>query len=418
MTKATRLFAVSVVVLLLLSGTLAAREKFVYPVPTGDHRIGTRIFFLEDLNRPDTYTDDPDDHRWISTKVWYPAYPAEGSNPDLFGVGIFSRSLLEAGVFDSSYTDDVAGQPTYSYPDAPIATEGSPWPVIIYSSSGVITANTFLYEELASHGYVVFAVGHPYWCEFYFDKDGEMFLFDKKNKYYAKMWEEEGSLAVIQTKEKITRATTSEEKLQYYKELNELMPTEVADLRLWQADIDFLLGELEEMNKTAGPFRSALDMDRIGIFGYSKGGALAGQFCATDNRVRAGINMGGFSFGGLVDHDLSIPFMIFDHVEPWCEECLPINLAFFERSSSDAYILQIEGALHGNFTDLPLISDYVVPEGVVGPLDGKTSAAIMNSYTLAFFDTYVKGLPRAPILDRVPSEFPEVRFRRRLAGGE
>jgi hypothetical protein len=49
----------------------------------------------------------------------------------------------------------------------------------------------------------------------------------------------------------------------------------------------------------AGPFRGALDTDRIGIFGYSKGGALAGQVSATGKRVKAGINLGGFSFGGL-----------------------------------------------------------------------------------------------------------------------
>jgi hypothetical protein len=402
---------------LLLSGPLFGSapedDGFVYPRPTGEHRVGTRFLFLEDADRPDAYTEDPEDRRWISIKAWYPASPEEGAEPDVFGDNDFTRSLVEAGVFDSLFTDEVAKRPTYSYPGAPVAPGSSPWPAIIYSSSGVITANTFLYEQLASHGYVVLAVGHPHWCEFYFDQDGEMFYPDKQNRYYVEMWREEASQEVIDTKELITRAATSEEKMQLFRELNKLMPTEVSDLRLWKEDIDFLLERLEEINSVEGPLQGALDTGRIGIFGYSKGGALAGQFCATDGRIRAGINLGGFGFGDIVEHDLEVPFMFMEHVEPWCEGCLPINLPFFDRAKSDAYMVQVEGALHGNFTDLPLVSGYIVPNGIVGPLDGETSAAILGSYTLAFFDTYVKGLSRAPILDRVPSQFPQARFSRR-----
>jgi len=34
-----------------------------------------------------------------------------------------------------------------------------------------MNVNTFLSEELASHGYVVFSLGHPYWNEVHFDLD-------------------------------------------------------------------------------------------------------------------------------------------------------------------------------------------------------------------------------------------------------
>ena len=420
---AYQIFAVAICGLLWWSAMAGASgpthnpaEEFEYPRPTGPHPVGSRFLFLEDPSRLDTYSDEPNDHRWISTKVWYPAEPLPEANAAPFGDDEFTRSMVTAGLFDPRFLDVVALQPSASFHDAPIAAEGAPWPVLIYSASGVITANVFLYEELASHGYVVLAVGHPYWCEFYFDGRGEMFHFDKNNRYYTEMWVEETSREVIETKELITRSTDAEKKLVLYKRLNKLMPTEVSDLVLWQGDIEFLIAELGALNAANGPYRGRLDTKRIGILGYSKGGALASQVCATSDRIKAGVNLGGFAFGGQVENDLKSPFMTLEHVEPLCSECPPISLPFFERSMYDAYIIQIDGANHATFTDLPMLKEFILADGVLSPLDGKWSAVIVRSYLLAFFDTYVKGLPRSPMLDEVPSPFGEVRYFKRLRG--
>lgn len=386
---------------------------FDYPRPTGGFQVGTSYLFLEDSTRLDTFSEDPEDYRWISIRVWYPASPPPDATPAPYGDDEFNRLMVEEGMFDSTYLDEVALRPSASFRDVPFASQGAPWPILIFSSSGVMTANVFLSEELASHGYVVFAVGHPYWCEFYFDGEGELFFLDKSNRHYTAMWEEEDATSTIDTKAQITRSTDVEEKMALFRELNRLMPTEVADLALWSGDVEFLIDRLVELNTSEGLYRDRLDTDRIGVLGYSKGGANAGQLSATSNRVRAGVNLGGFMFGGVVGHDLEKPFMILDHVEPWCRECPPINLCFFQRSRADAYVLQIDGANHATFTDLPLLRAHIVPDGIVSELDGKRSASIINSYLLAFFDTYVKGLPRASILDELPSRFDEVRYMKR-----
>jgi predicted dienelactone hydrolase len=386
-----------------------------YPRPTGKFRVGTSYLFLEDSSRLDTFSDDPaEDHRWISVRVWYPASPPSDASPVPYGDDEFNRSMVDEGMFDSTYLDEVALRPSASFRDVPFASQGAPWPILIYSASAVITANVFLLEELASHGYVVLAVGHPYWCEFYFDGEGELFYFDKSNRHYTAMWEEEDAESTKDTKERLTRATDGAEKLALYRKLNQIMPTEVADLVLWQGDIDFLIDQLIKFNKDEGPYRGQLDTDRIGIMGYSKGGALAGQFCATSDRVRAGVNFDGFMFGGVVDNDLTKPFMFFGQIVSWCQECPSINLPFFQRARADAYMVNIADANHATFTDLPLLRAYIVPDGILSPLDGKRSASIIKSYLLAFFDTYVRELPRSPILDEMPSRFDEVRFMKRI----
>ena len=170
---------------------------FDYPNPTGRFQIGTSYLFLQDSTRLDAFSNEPEDYRWISVKVLYPANPASGAARAPYGNSEFDKSMVEEGIFDPAYLDHIALQTSASFRDVPFATEGAPWPILIYSSSGVITANVFLCEELASHGYVVFAVGHPYWCEFYFDEGGDLFYLDKSNRHYTAMWEEELSLIHI-----------------------------------------------------------------------------------------------------------------------------------------------------------------------------------------------------------------------------
>jgi hypothetical protein len=111
-----------------------------------------------------------------------------------------------------------------------------------------------------------------------------------------------------------------------------------------------------------------------------------------------------------VNNDITKPFMIFGQIISWCQECPSINLPFFQRARADAYLVEIAEANHATFTDLPLLRDYIVADGMLSPLEVKTSALIIKSYSLAFFDTYVRGYPRASILDEVPSRFDEVKF--------
>jgi hypothetical protein len=53
---------------------------------------------------------------------------------------------------------------THSIKDAPVADSAEPFSVLIFSSghTGLLSQNTILFEDLASHGYIVRSVGHPY----------------------------------------------------------------------------------------------------------------------------------------------------------------------------------------------------------------------------------------------------------------
>ena len=390
-------------------------SKFEFPKPTGQYSIGTQFLYFIDENRPDAYTSDLDDFREISIQVWYPADPGVNGIPKNFNNKETAEFLVNLGFVIPSFVKEVALKPSHSYLNAKVAKEKSSYPVIFYSASGVLDANILLAEELASNGYVVFCIGHPHWCEYYFDATGEIIWRDKNNdEYNKKMWDEENSEIVEQTKEQLTRATTVQEKLVLQKKLNENMPVEIHDIRLWTEDISFIIDELEKMNLSGKLFKGKLDLNRIGIMGYSKGGAAAGQVCLTEKRCKAGINLSGFMFGDIAEKPLKVPFMVIEGIEPWCKDCLPINDLLFHTSKSSIYMVQIDGATHASFVDVPAWKKYVSEKfkGILGSIDGRRVLKINNDYVLQFFNKHLKGIP-APLLDGPCKEYPEVKFKSR-----
>jgi len=213
-------------VLIPSTGFTQSTSEFQLPNPTGPYNIGTEFLYFIDENRPDTYTSDLDDYREISLRVWYPAEPKANEIPMNYVNKEAAELFVNLGFVNPSFLDEVASRPTHSYLKAKVANEEDSYPVILFSASGIIDANSLMAEDLASNGYVVFCIGHPHWLEYYFDADGKIFFLDKENEYYKKMWEEENSEIVEQTKEQLTRATTVKDKLALQRKLNENMPAD------------------------------------------------------------------------------------------------------------------------------------------------------------------------------------------------
>jgi dienelactone hydrolase len=402
-----------IMVIFCLSANSVDAEKsteYSLPKPTGTYAVGTVFYYLTDNSREDDYTDDPTDFRKVSLRAWYPADPKANETP-LNYLNKDAATLFALGGFvKPAFIAEVASKPAHSYLAAAVAKEKDSYPVLLFSASGVMDASALLAEDLASNGYIVFFIGHPHWCDYYFNEDGEIFYLDKSNEFYKKMWEEENSDIVKQTKEQLTRATTAEDKLTLQRKLNENMPLEISDIRRWTEDIDFIIDELEKMNLSSELFKGKLDLQRIGIMGYSKGGAAAGQACLTEKRCKAGINLSGFMFGDIGEEEMAVPFMVIESIEPWCQDCLPINDLLFHTSKNSIYMVQIKNATHANFSDLSAWGDYLTKEDILGSIDGRKFLKIQNDYVLQFFNKHLKGLP-APLLDNPPKDYPEVKFK-------
>ena len=139
----------------------------------------------------------------------------------------------------------------------------------------------------------MFSVCHPYWNAFHYDELGQVIQFDLDNAHYKSMWEQENSSKVIKTKEEITNAKDLQSKKTAQQLLNKYMPEEVADIRLWAEDNSFLMDQIEYKALDQRGILDNIDTSKVGAIGFSKGGAATGQFCVTDNRCQAGINLSG-----------------------------------------------------------------------------------------------------------------------------
>jgi hypothetical protein len=149
--------------------------------------------------------------------------------------------------------------------------------------------------------------------------------------------------------------------------------------------------------------------------GFSKGGAAAGQFCVTETRCTAGINLTGFMYGDIVDADLAQPFMFVPEEELGCADCY-VNDVFYQRAENSAYQMKIRGARHASFGDPALWGGVFQSLAGGANIDGRRMTRIVNAYTRAFFDKHLNR-EAVPLLDGPSPDYQEVVFRSRYSRG-
>ena len=357
----------------LCLGSLAAvyvLPFFKLPAPTGPYSVGTRTEHLT----------DPATHRELVVQLWYPALPA----------GHFARYMLLAETRPRfAYWHAIR---TNSRQDAPLvpldaAQRAGPLPLLLFSHmwGGRRTQDTFLAEDLASHGYLVAAVDHP------------------------------GNSA------RIALANGSVLKSDRAKALSNLDATTAAatralwtgELALWTADNEYVLDTL--LNRTPAFLAGHIDNTRIGAFGHSFGGAasmalLGPPSSPTAPRVRAALNMDGWTFDGLDRRTTQPVFFLYagaplagpptgpsvdDQLER--QDLASVNQSLARYGGCAAYLANTQ---HADFTDQTLVSP-IERLTYTGPLSPSRVRPIVRGLVLGFFDQALKQ--QGPI----PS-YPEV----------
>ena len=261
---------------------------FRIPEPTGLYAVGTQDFYWVDDSRLEKFTSDPNDMRELMVRVWYPADPASrgrsaavlGRSRPAWGPLILERMGLPT--FIANHMDLAV---THSYLDAPLYGTVSQFPVLVFShgfGGDDFARHLTLMEELASHGYVIASVSHTYETLYTEFPDGRVVL---------------------------------EEPLAFDSSLtHNYGPLNLDDrLGTWVEDAGFVLDQLEMLNggEIESQFNGRLDMERVGVFGMSFGGAMSMEFCLIDTRCKAGANLDGSQFGyvDFYSEGLQIPFL-------------------------------------------------------------------------------------------------------------
>jgi len=213
-------------------------------------------------------------------------------------------------------------------------------------------------EELASNGYFVFSVAHPYEAIATVYPDGRVAPVSRERLRAVEAEDRAASTLYQQYMRTFEQplANTAERETLFRRYL-EAAPILDESLRNWTADTRFVLDELERMSRgeRQNHFARKLDMERVGIFGMSFGGATAGQVCAVDRRCKAGLNIDGLQRGDLLDNPPTQPFM-FMSSEFYFDSNRGVNAPVYDRVRNDAYEVMVKGSAHLNYTDFYLIS--------------------------------------------------------------
>src|ERR1700676_1790056 len=389
---AVALFAI--VGLMVLFGLLRREHKteITLPEPTGHFTVGRTTYAWVNNAETDELAPSPGAKREVVVWIWYPSAAGTSAAPAEYLPAPWRTAIdQQSGVLMSKFlTRDLSLVRTHSTSDPDVSPEQRSYPVVIMRAGGgaLTTDFTTLAEDLASHGYIVVGFDAPY-------RTG-IFVFPDKHVVARPSANDPEDLSPDQAERLINR----------------LLP-------MWTSDTKFVVSQLEQLNSadSSGTFTGRLDMQRLGMFGHSFGGATSLQFCHDDSRCKAGIDIDGAPYGSVVQEGLKQPFMFIlsehsrEPADPPSQQIHANFQSIYDRLPNRRLFITIRGANHFSFSDQMLLkSRFVI--GMLrrlgfGSLEGRRGLAITTEYVHTFFDVYLKGEPGSKLTSL---QFPEVQL--------
>ncbi|WP_280429266.1 alpha/beta hydrolase family protein [Nocardia brasiliensis] len=293
------------------------------PRPSGQYGVGTEIFRWVDPDRPEPSSDVPADRRNVVVQAWYPADPDAAGRPSAYLDG-HGRLPDRISVLPSALLRGYDRIETHGTLEVPVSPKRDRWPVVLFSPgySAPRALYTGLLADLASRGFVVLAVDHPYESAVTELADG-------------------------------TLATPRERFLDHDPDQTRYMTGQL-DVRT--ADLRFVVDQLSKPERLGPRLGAHLDTEHVAAIGHSFGGAAAAAAVAHDPRIKAGSNIDGTLYGTLPEQALAKPFLLLesDHEETGHSvEYLVGNRCLLERLRAGGYRYEIGQANHYSFTDVP-----------------------------------------------------------------
>lgn len=370
----------------LLGGTAAFAVLHV-PAPSGKFLVGSVT--------PDWRFFAPQDpvSRAPQVELWYPV-DAGAAPRQLFGA-------LTLAAFKGFLRTGETGLPAPPLNDASLASRPENFPVVLCFSGGAGEGidTIYLVKELVSQGVVVATVHYPTALRGLSQDEAADREFELAQPFMDMSSDEafRKSLAI------------SDERVRHR-----------AD------DASSIVNAVEAINARdpSGRFTGRLDISRVGIFGFSFGGAVAAEAAIRDKRFKAALNIDGAHFAEAAQYGVDAPYLLIMSDEtrmPADNEFSPsaspeqrnaayLNKRDFEQpiaamARHGGYLLTISGARHLNLTD-DAFRCVLFRRMPLGAIDPNRAFRIVANYAVAFFQRYLQNQP-SPLLESTAFEFNE-----------
>jgi predicted dienelactone hydrolase len=366
-----RVLAVSGSVFLTAVAALGlwALPRVTTPETTGPAQVGTARFEWTDESRGEPATSNPNDRRTVVVQAWYPADPRPKDPRALYLGRTSTEARQTADGIAATYgvpsllLHEAAVARTRAYLDAPPQRNGQRWPIVLFSPglAGYRAQNTSWAQEIASHGYFVVAVDHPY-----------------------------ESAAVVLDDDSViaTNVRTSGDR-----DADNRVTDHLTDVRA--QDLSFVLDQIDAIEGSAlrSPFAGLLDTRSIAAVGHSVGGAAAIQVAQQDPRVDAIINLDGLP-RNVVPQRFPQPILAVVAGRGTGNEQSDATYRrtlndLLRNSDGGGLCLTVDGASHLSFTDAPMILPPL--PSLIGSGGRRHGHDITSRATLIFLDAALRG---------------------------
>ncbi len=389
----------------------APAAPFELPPPGGPHPIGTMTWTVTDASRIESFAA-AGTPRQIEVHAWYPAASRGTTTAPYLRDGLAEARgfAVRAGGPADAY-DGLASVRTHAALNAPPSRERVPLLVFSHGYTASASSYTALLEDVASRGYVVLSVVHPYEAAAATLAGGTIVTtFDPSGEVRQTISEVMGEWArEDDTMAAVTGATDRAEQRRLLQEyLAGLRHTGVA-LRRWTDDLRAALNHFTASTDSGiSALRRSADAGRTGVFGHSMGGVAAGEFCLEDRRCRAALNLDGIpQYGRMIDARLEVPFLMVYSARPGR---LGASDAIYQPAAPRYYRVDVRDTRHLEFSDMPFWAGPLKRVGAFGTMAPARAAAITRAVVAQYFDAELKGLP-SPLLSGTAA-FPEVTVHR------
>jgi hypothetical protein len=396
----------NILLLIIISMPPVLVPVFKLPIPTGPYDVGIKYDYFIDKNRPEPLTPDSTDFQEISVQVRYPAELSSTDKPVKYWENASVKSKIISkfwGGLPTFLFNHFSLIKTHCYLDASLSKTEKTFPILIFNhgSIGMPSLNTVLLEELASNGFIVFSIGHSDYIPFFIKPDGNIKAFDPNSEALQLKMRENNDPEVRSTAYQLMQSNDMKEQEILLRKFLEKNPQNQKSLFRWVQDISFTMNELERLNNGNGFLSGRLDLNRIGVFGVSFGGAASTQVCVHEKRCKAAISVDCPQFGDFLDNDVSQPIMFISS-----EQYKGKNDIFLQLQDNSIYMVMIKNTTHQNFSDISIWGKLFKMQ-MLGKIDGERCLQIQNRYILAFFKKYLKSID-SELLNGLSSEYPEV----------
>jgi pimeloyl-ACP methyl ester carboxylesterase len=326
--------------------TVVGDNRIQLPSPSGHFPVGTKTYDWVDRSRHEKASKDPAQFRQIVVQVWYPTESEGGpTSPYVPRLNAY-RQIWTGSAFELAKHTQTHSQ--LSRKPAP----GVRFPVVLLSHGwqGTRSEYTSLAEDLASHGYAVFGVDHPYLG-----------------------W-------VALPNGTVTEATEDQ--------FNS--PAEI--MEYYGRDLQFAIKQITELNVSHGDKLLArrLDLSRIAAIGHSSGFSAVSTACRHDQRIKACINIDAPGFKAILLAGMQQPLL-------WIrlERAGPVPEGFLHTTNAMVYELEIKGANHGSPEDW----DYLEAQSSQERETATRRLTLLRDYVEAFLGKALRDQDSALLID-------------------